>query len=174
MEQAWPHPSSESRSAARRVLFRTPSANGRLVLPFPPELVAVVHAHLPPIIPPPRSVQIPDGTTRRRMSSRLGPRNFRLHPDLFPIRRYSQFDDVLNRNVSDPLTGIFAALTPHTTGSLPNVHRYHGSSCQVRRIRKARKVARHLQERSSTVIPGLPVGMRQLARVIVRRSACPP
>lgn len=30
----------------------------------------------------------------------------RLAPDVFPIRRYPQFDDTLNRNVLDPLTAI--------------------------------------------------------------------
>ena len=42
----------------------------------------------------------------------LGAQELRLRPDIFPIRRYPQFDDLLNRSASDPLTGIFAALAP--------------------------------------------------------------
>jgi len=42
----------------------------------------------------------------------------RLSPDLFAIRRYVQFEDSLNRNQTDPLTGVLATLGPAGEDSL--------------------------------------------------------
>lgn len=41
-----------------------------------------------------------------------------LAPDLFPIRRYGQFEDPLNRLTADPLAGLLSTLTQHRPGSL--------------------------------------------------------
>ena len=41
-----------------------------------------------------------------------------LIPDVFPIRRYSQFEDPLNRNTTDPLAGILAAVAARSDDPL--------------------------------------------------------
>lgn len=41
-----------------------------------------------------------------------------LSPDIFPIRRYPQFEDALNGNTSDPLAGILASLSAKNAESL--------------------------------------------------------
>ena len=46
--------------------------------------------------------------------------HLRLRPDVFPIRRYAQFEDALNRNSADPLTGLFAALIPEGLPTPPS------------------------------------------------------
>jgi hypothetical protein len=35
-----------------------------------------------------------------------------LVPDLFPILRHSQFEDLLNRNLADPINGLLRAVKP--------------------------------------------------------------
>ena len=111
---------------------------------FPPELAAVVTSQLSAYYPTATISQIPDGTTTPPNEFQTWSTELRLHPDLFPIRRYSQFDDVLNRNVSDPLTGVFAALTPHTQGRFQTSIVITARPAKVGRIRKARKMIRRL------------------------------
>ena len=67
---------------------------------------------------------------------------FHLRPDVFPIRRYAQFEDLLNRNISDPLTAIFAALAPnrHATARVDITIR----PAAKRRMKQARKLLRKL------------------------------
>ena len=38
-------------------------------------------------------------------------RHVRLHPDLLPLRWRKEFEDLLERNLADPLSGILAALS---------------------------------------------------------------
>ena len=111
---------------------------------FPTKLAVAVAAQL--------SAHYPAATIERLAEMEAAPATgyqtwtmeLRLRPDLFPIRRYAQFDDFLNRNVSDPLTGIFAALLPGHAG------RFHASiviitrPAKSRRIRQARKAIRRL------------------------------
>jgi len=68
----------------------------------------------------------------------------RLHPDLFPIRRYAQFDDPLNRNVSDPLTGIFAALNAADSARFQTTIVITTRPANNRRVNQARKAVRRL------------------------------
>ncbi|MBI3466449.1 MAG: type IV secretory system conjugative DNA transfer family protein [Planctomycetes bacterium] len=63
--------------------------------------------------------QYPDCKIERVQDDVLSPREgqtvwtaaLRLSPDLFPIRRYPQFEDQLNRTSADPLTAILATLS---------------------------------------------------------------
>jgi hypothetical protein len=68
----------------------------------------------------------------------------RLAPDLFPIRRYPQFDDTLNRNVSDPLTAIFATLSPNAGGDVHPAIMLTVRPASRHRVRRARAAARCL------------------------------
>jgi len=111
---------------------------------FPPEIAAAVTAQL--------AAHYPDATIGRLSDAAFAPpAEFRtclvelqLRPDLFPIHRYSQFDDTLNRNVADPLTGIFAALTPERHGRLHASISIATRPAGARRVRQARKAIRCL------------------------------
>ena len=61
----------------------------------------------------PRSSGLPDEALAPADGQATWSADLHLRPDLFPIRRYPQFEDLLNRNVSDPLTAIFAAIAPN-------------------------------------------------------------
>ena len=81
--------------------------------------------------------------------------DMRLTSDIFPIRRYPQFEDMLNRNVSDPLTAIFAALAPQS-------HEFMGTAITLTiqpahrgRIRRARAAVRRLTSPSFRCRPRL-------------------
>jgi len=71
----------------------------------------------------------PDGTIQRVQEdaldappgARVWSADLRLRPDLFPMRRHPQFEDSLNRNVSDPLAGILATLSGDQQESLKSV-----------------------------------------------------
>ena len=52
----------------------------------------------------------------------LWSRTLEIRPDLFPIRRYPQFEDVLGRQLADPVSTILAAIYRDTA---------HGLSAQV-------------------------------------------
>lgn len=73
---------------------------------FPTELAATVTSQLAAHYPAATVERVTEDPAKPP-ESREWSIELRLHPDLFPIRRYAQFDDPLNRNVSDPLTGIF-------------------------------------------------------------------
>lgn len=68
----------------------------------------------------------------------------RLRPDVFPIRRHWEFQDILKRNVTDPLTGILAALGPgHRDLARARVE-LHITPTPSWQRRYGRRVVRHL------------------------------
>ncbi len=79
---------------------------------FPPELSSIVTSQLAAHYPDCVMEGLPDDAVAFPIEGDARSLELRLCPDLFPIRRYVQFEDTLNRNTSDPLTGIFAALAP--------------------------------------------------------------
>jgi hypothetical protein len=87
--------------------------NVTLLVRSPPELVAAVTAQLAAHYPTATISRLADGALSGPLGSTTWFAELRFMPDLFPIRRYPQFDDTLNRNVSDPLTAIFATLAPN-------------------------------------------------------------
>jgi hypothetical protein len=110
----------------------------------PPELAAAAASQLAGHYPSATMSRLADDALARPLGSATWSAELHLVPDLFPIRRYSQFDDTLNRNVADPLTGILAPLAPNQSG------RFHASiivavrPATARRGRQARKVVRWL------------------------------
>jgi hypothetical protein len=70
--------------------------------------------------------------------------DLRLRPYIFPIRRYVQFEDALNRNSSDPLTGLLATLTPVGPGVSHSRIEMIVRPAARRRIKRARKAVRRL------------------------------
>ena len=83
----------------------------RLFCHAPTELAATVTAQLSAHYPDADIDFLADDAMTVPSGQCVWSAELRLRPDIFPIRRYAQFEDVLNRNISDPLTGIFAALT---------------------------------------------------------------
>jgi hypothetical protein len=71
-------------------------------------------------------------------------RDLRLRPDIFPIKRYQQFEDPLNRNVSDPLAALLTTLTRQENDQLEARIEIRFSTAQPRRIARARKCVRRL------------------------------
>jgi hypothetical protein len=79
-----------------------------LALDFPNELQPSIEGQLYAQYPDAKLVPLPDtvfpeGTVHWTAAVEL-------HPDLFPIRRYAQFEDPLSRQLADPLTAMLTAL----------------------------------------------------------------
>jgi len=68
----------------------------------------------------------------------------RLHPDIFPIRRYTQFEDPLNRNAADPLTGLLVAVQPTKNGRLRSMIEIAIRPARGRRCHQARRAVERL------------------------------
>ena len=125
--------------------FARHQKNVTLFVRSPPELAAAAAASQ-------LAAHYPAATINRLADGALaGPTGFttwsaelRLTPDLFPIRRYPQFDDMLNRNVSDPLTAIFATLAPDGGDDTHPAIMLTVRPATRHRIRRARTAARRL------------------------------
>ena len=78
-------------------------------------------------VPRPTRRQYPDATIERLSDDALPlppgdcawSMDLCLRPDIFPLRRYAQFEDPLNRNTADPLTALFAAFAVDLPGACP-------------------------------------------------------
>ena len=106
MHQANPH------RLVMDLLFARRDRSVSLFCRVPPELSAVVTAQLAAHYPTATLDRLPDNAFPLPAGFPPWSAELRLTPDIFPIRRYPQFDDPLNRNASDPLTAIFASLMP--------------------------------------------------------------
>jgi hypothetical protein len=116
MEQALSaiHQGNAERHPLTLILARRQGQLG-LFLRCPPALVSVAQSQLFAAFPeadvqpvPEGELRAPDGWSRWICSLRLS------HP-LFPIRRYGQFDDPLNRTAADPLTTLLTTLPTDDT-----------------------------------------------------------
>lgn len=93
-----------------------------LALDFPDELRATIegqfYAHFPEakIVPLPSQVISADAANNT-WTAELG-----LTCDLYPIRRYQQFEDPLSRQVADPLTAVFTAIAAATDNLTVALH----------------------------------------------------
>jgi hypothetical protein len=67
-----------------------------------------------------------------------------LVPDLFPIKRYTQFEDALNRQTADPLTGILTALAGNAKSPLHPRVEITIRPARRKRITQAHRRLRHL------------------------------
>src|SRR3990172_1491099 len=89
-----------------------------------------------------------------------------LQPDIFPIRRYSQFEDPLNRNATDPLGGILAALSTGRSDVVRPIVEIIARPARPRRVKHARSVLRHL---ASPFFRSHPTLARLYARAVTSR-----
>lgn len=77
----------------------------------PEELRAVIESQLFAAYPDARIEWLPAEALELPPDSSAWTAELHLHPDLFPIKRYPQFEDALNRVSADPLTAILMTLT---------------------------------------------------------------
>lgn len=87
-----------------------------LSLCFPHELRAIIEAQLFAQYPDARILPMSEEAVPG--GHRVWIADLTLHPDLFPIRRYVQFEDVLNRLTNDPLTALLSSIPQNRSGSL--------------------------------------------------------
>jgi len=105
----------------------------------PPELSSAFTAQLAAHYPTATLDRLPDDAFAPPDGFLSWSAEVRLTPDLFPIRRYAQFDDPLNRCVSDPLTAILASLTPDPRDPCIPVVSLTVRPAPMRRVRAATK-----------------------------------
>ena len=85
-----------------------------LALEFPDELRASIEGQLYAHYPEARLIAIPAEAIMPPLGMTTWTAELQLSPDLFPIRRYPQFEDPLTRIAADPVTALFTALTTDT------------------------------------------------------------
>src|SRR5207302_10795184 len=78
---------------------------------FPEELRSLVQGQLYAQYPECRLEHVSDTALDPSPGHMVWSADLHLHPDLFPIRRYSQFEDALNRVTADPLTALLTAVS---------------------------------------------------------------
>ena len=113
-----------------------------LALSFPPELRSVVETQLFAQYPDAKiepSPEEPLPTAHRVWTVDLS-----LVPDLFPIRRYAQFEDALNRLNADPLVALLSAIPNNRSGSLVGRIEITVRPCPADRRRSAVRTLRTL------------------------------
>jgi hypothetical protein len=118
-----------------------------LLCRFPNRLAAVVEGQIGAHYPNVTIERIPDETSQPRQqpqASQTWCADLWLHPDIFPIRRYSQFEDPINRNTTDPMGGILAALNTRRNDVIRPLVEIIARPAWPRRVKWARKVLRHL------------------------------
>src|SRR5437763_148096 len=77
----------------------------------PDDLGAIVESQLYAAYPDAHLEALPDDALLARPEHRVWTTELRLVPDLYPIKRYAQFEDPLNRVSADPLTALLTTLT---------------------------------------------------------------
>ena len=93
--------------------FRRHQSEVALACRFPRDLRAVIETQLYAQYPECRIDSIAEETTGSG-ASRTWTLSLHLHHQLFPIKRYTQFEDALNRVSSDPLTALLSTLAQGT------------------------------------------------------------
>ena len=124
--------------------FARHQKNVTLLVRSPPELAAAAASQLAAHYPAATMSRLADDALAGPPGSATWSAELRLTPDLFPIRRYPQFDDTLNRNVSDPLTAIFATLASDGADDTHPAIMLTVRPASRHRVRRARAAARRL------------------------------
>ena len=97
----------------------------RLLCRVPPQLEAALLGQLGAHYPDATIARLPDDALALPPGDCAWSVDLRLRPDIFPLRRYAQFEDPLNRNAADPLTALFAAFAVRSSRGLPRPDRDH-------------------------------------------------
>jgi hypothetical protein len=113
-----------------------------LALNLPPELKPVIESQLFAQYPECRIQPVADETVTA--GHQVWTSQLKLRPDLFPIRRFGQFEDALNRLTADPLTALLSAIPVNRSGSLRGRIEIAVRPCTTKRRRRAVKTLRTL------------------------------
>jgi hypothetical protein len=124
--------------------FARHQENVTLFVRLPPELAAAAASQVAAHYPAASISRLPDNALAGPPGFATWSVELLLRPDLFPIRRYPQFDDTLNRNVSDPLTAVFATLSPARGDNAHPAIMLTARPASRHRVRRARTAARRL------------------------------
>lgn len=127
------------------LLFARHGRTVTLACRVPAELAAILTSQLAAHYPTATLTRLPDDAFASPAEHPAWSAELTLRPDLFPIRRYSQFDDVLNRNTSDPLTAIFAALAGNADAGIPTII-LTVRPAPSRRVKEAHRAVRRLSQ----------------------------
>ncbi len=125
-------------------LFGSLRNMGTLLCRFPPPLAPVVEGQIGAHYPNITIERVTDETPSPPQPSETWYTGLWLHPDIFPIRRYSQFEDPLNRNTTDPLGGILAAFSTGRNNDVRQIVEIIARPARPRRGKHARRELRHL------------------------------
>src|SRR5581483_8634439 len=77
---------------------------------FPEELRSLIEGQVYAQYPECRLEHLPESALDPPPGHRVWSVDLYLHPEIFPIRRYSQLEDALNRNTADPLTALLSTV----------------------------------------------------------------
>ena len=117
---------------------------GALLCRFPSRLRPIIEGQLAAHYPNITAKRADEGDLNAPPDWRTWSIDLRLRPDIFPIRRYSQFEDPLNRNTTDPLTSILAAVSAARTDTIRPMIDITLRPARAGHVKHARKVLRHL------------------------------
>ena len=81
-------------------------------------LKTVVEGQLVAQYPHAKHERLPDAVFETHDGHRTWTAELHLSPDIFPLRRYTQFEDLIERSTSDPLAGLLTAIAPLKHGDL--------------------------------------------------------
>jgi hypothetical protein len=89
-----------------------------LYVRYPPDLKAVVEGQLANGYPDCKLQRLDDSALDSPNACHAFIADLRLRPEVFSLRGYARFEDILKRKVVDPLTGLLATLTRGKNSSL--------------------------------------------------------
>ncbi len=92
------------------LIFATRNSTTTLFCRVPTTLAHIVPRQLAVAYPDCRIDRLPEHALNHPPGHTVWWSQLRLRPDLYAIRRYSQFEDQLNRNVADPLAALLSAI----------------------------------------------------------------
>jgi hypothetical protein len=89
-----------------------------LYVRYPQNLKAVLEQQLSAQYPHAKQERIADESLDRAKDHSTWTAELSVSPVIFPLRRYSQFEDMIDRSSSDPLAGLLTAIAPTKQDSL--------------------------------------------------------
>lgn len=129
--------------------FARTDENVSLQIRVPPELASILQSQLYAQYPDCHLEEVPERSFVPPPRSMTWQARLFLQPDLFPLRRYPQFEDPLNRQSADPIAAILSTLVPRGKQfSVPRIE-IIVRPVPAARTRRAAKALRRLASISS-------------------------
>ena len=124
------------------LLYETGSPAIRLAARVPRKLASVFRSQLSAAYPDCKIESVADTTFDNIPKSDLWTMELRLAPDIFPIRRHPEFEDLLERSTADPLSAILSTLAKsQSTVSQARIELHAAPTGRLRRLRSERTLA---------------------------------